>query len=110
MKMKTNQTEELKWYRYVSAFFAGAFLANFIPHYVQGISGNPFPSPFGSPPGFGNSSPTSNVLWGAFNLLIGYLLFRVSKIDKKQRLALFIFYTGIIAQGIMLSLAFSNKN
>ncbi len=107
--MKTNQTNPLKWYSYVAAFFAGAFLANFIPHFVQGISGNTFPSPFGNPPGLGNSSPVSNVLWGAFNLLIGYLLFTASKTDKTQRMALMIFYVGIVAQGVMLSMAFSNK-
>lgn len=107
--MTTNQTIKLKWYRYVAAFFAGMFLANSIPHYVQGISGNAFPSPFGNPPGLGSSSPASNVLWGAFNLLIGYLLYRTSKMDKTQRLALVIFYAGIIAQGVMLSLAFSHK-
>ena len=32
------------------------------------------PSPFASPPGKGESSPTVNVLWGTFNLVIGYLL------------------------------------
>ena len=107
--METNKTQTLKWYHYVAALLAGMFLANSLPHYIQGISGNPFPSPFGHPPGFGKSSPTSNVLWGAFNLLIGYLLFRVGKIDKTQKISLLLLFAGIIAQGVMLSLAFSNK-
>ena len=104
-----NQQIKLKWYRYVAAFFAGMFLANFIPHFVQGISGNAFPSPFGNPPGRGSSSATSNVLWGVLNLVIGYLLYRASKLDRTQRLALLIFLLGITAQGVMLSLAFSHK-
>lgn len=107
--MNTTKKIKLKWYHYVMAFFAGTFLANSIPHYVQGISGNDFPSPFGTPPGIGHSSPTSNVLWGAANLLFGYLLYKASKIDGSQRLAMLLFYLGIIAQGVMLSLAFSNK-
>lgn len=107
--MDINQIITLKWYHYVAAFFSGMLLANFLPHYIQGISGNTFPSPFGSPPGIGNSSSTSNVLWGAFNLLVGYLLFRASKINSQQRFALLIFFIGIITQGVMLSIAFSNK-
>jgi len=64
----------MPWYFYVLEFLAGAFLANGVPHFVQGISGNPFQSPFASPPGIGESSPLSNVLWGFGNLLAGALL------------------------------------
>lgn len=103
------QTNKLKWSNYVSAFLAGAFLANTLPHYVQGISGHPFPSPFGDPPGLGLSSPTINVLWGAFNLLVGYFLFRFSRIDKNQSAGLITMFFGITAMGVVLSLAFSQK-
>jgi hypothetical protein len=34
------------WQFYLCALFAGIFLANAIPHFVQGISGNKFPTPF----------------------------------------------------------------
>ena len=57
------------WYVYVAWFFAGVFLTNAIPHTVQGLSGNPFPTPFASPPGRGNSPPELNVIWGFFNLI-----------------------------------------
>ena len=53
-----------RWYHLVAWFFGGAFLANAIPHLVNGISGSPFQSPFASPPGQGLSSATVNVLWG----------------------------------------------
>jgi len=107
--METNQIPLPKWYHYVATFFAGMFLANALPHYIQGISGHAFPSPFGHPPGFGKSSPTSNVLWGAFNLMVGYLLFRVGRIDKNNKISLLLLYMGIVAQGVMLSLAFSQN-
>jgi hypothetical protein len=55
-------------------FFGGAFLANAVPHFVSGTMGRPFQSPFAKPPGEGLSSSTVNVLWGAFNIVIGYLL------------------------------------
>ena len=54
--------EPMKWYQYIAGFFAGAFLTNVVPHFVNGISGNAFPTPFANPPGQGLSSPLTNVL------------------------------------------------
>ena len=48
----------MRWYHYVAYFFGGAFLANAVPHFVNGVSGRPFQSPFASPPGEGLSSST----------------------------------------------------
>ena len=62
------------WTVYVAYFFAGAFLANSMPHFINGVSGRKFPSPFAHPPGRGLSSPVVNVLWGFANFVIGYLL------------------------------------
>jgi hypothetical protein len=64
----------LPWYVYLIQFVAGLFLANGVPHFVQGISGHAFQSPFASPPGVGESSPVVNVLWGFLNLVIGFAL------------------------------------
>jgi len=64
----------MAWIDCVSYFFGGALLANAIPHFVSGIMGRPFQSPFAKPPGQGLSSSTVNVLWGAFNIAVGYLL------------------------------------
>jgi hypothetical protein len=64
----------MSWYHYLAYFFGGAFLANFVPHFVNGISGRKFQSPFASPPGKGLSSSTVNVVWGIFNLAVAYLL------------------------------------
>jgi FtsH-binding integral membrane protein len=102
---RTRQTA--KWYHYVFAFIAGTFLANAVPHYVSGISGNSFPSPFGDPPGFGLSSPTVNVLWGAANLLVGYVLLRYSARRLSERALVALVLAGIVAAGVLLSLAFS---
>jgi hypothetical protein len=59
---------------YLAYFAAGAFLANGIPHFVNGISGNYFQSPFARPPGVGESPPLVNVIWGLLNLVLGILL------------------------------------
>ena len=80
----------MRWYHYVAYFFGGAFLANTLPHLGNGISGHPFQSPFASPPGEGLSSSTVNVLWGLFNLVVGYLLVcRVGSFDLRKTVSLF---------------------
>ena len=101
--------EPMKWYHYIVAFFAGVFLTNAVPHFVNGISGNGFPTPFATPPGQGLSSPLTNVLWALFNVLAGYLLFRVSRLNSGRKLGLFIFFIGMILISIMSSITFMNK-
>ena len=64
----------MNWLHLVSYFFGGMFLTNAIPHFVSGIMGEPFQSPFAKPSGKGISSSTVNVLWGFFNAVVGYLL------------------------------------
>lgn len=64
----------MPWLFLLSYFFGGAFLANAIPHFVRGMMGQPFQSPFAKPPGQGLSSSTVNVLWGFFNIVVGYVL------------------------------------
>ncbi len=58
----------------LSYLFAGAFAANATPHFVSGVTGRPFQSPFAKPPGKGLSSATVNVLWGFLNAVVAYLL------------------------------------
>ena len=64
----------MHWYNYLAYFFGGAFLANAVPHFGNGVSGHAFQSPFSKPPGKGLSSSIVNVLWGFFNLIVAYLL------------------------------------
>jgi len=58
----------MNWYNYVACFFAGAFLANVVPHFFHSISGDRFPTPFARPLGRGLSSPTVKVVWAWINL------------------------------------------
>jgi hypothetical protein len=70
------------WLHELSWFFGGAFLTNAVPHFVSGVMGRPFQSPFAKPPGRGLSSSTVNVTWGFFNLVVAYLLLcRVGDFD-----------------------------
>ena len=99
----------MKWYHIVACFFAGAFLANAVPHFVHGISGDAFPSPFADPPGKGLSSPTVNVLWGLGNFVVGYLLLRFGRVSQERKWHLLVVFAGIISLSIMLSVAFVDK-
>ncbi|WP_299289439.1 hypothetical protein [uncultured Mucilaginibacter sp.] len=100
----------MEWYNYLAALFAGAFLANTVPHFIHGISGDRFPTPFAKPPGVGLSSPTINAIWGLFNLVVGYLLFTVSKTDRAHPLSLLLLFVGIAFVGIDLSRRFQKKD
>ena len=99
----------MNWYDYIACFFAGMILANVVPHFVHGISGERFPTPFAHPPGKGLSSATVNVVWALFNLVVGYILFRVGKVSTGSDSALLVFFAGIAAISIMLSVQFAKK-
>ncbi|MBB3187482.1 hypothetical protein [Microbacter margulisiae] len=101
--------EIIHWNNYLAAFFAGSFFMNAIPHLVQGLSGNYFPTPFAKPPGKGLSSPLTNTLWAFANLLIGFLLFKASKVSSDFNLLLLIFFAGMIAISIFSAINFANK-
>jgi len=94
----------MRWYHYAAYFFGGAFLANALPHLGNGISGNAFPSPFASPPGVGLSSSTVNVLWGFFNLAVGYLLVcRVGNFNLRKTPHVLVLGAGVLLMSLMLA-------
>ena len=97
----------MRWNHYLSYFFGGAFLANAIPHFVNGVTGHPFQSPFASPSGQGLSSAMVNVLWGAFNLVMGYLLVcRVGTFELRRTKHVIVAGLGALLMALMLSRAF----
>ena len=98
----------MQWYNYLACFFAGAFLANVVPHFVHGISGDRFPTPFAKPPGRGLSSPTVNVVWALLNLIVGYWLFQVGEVAANAATRI-VFLAGIAALSLMLSVRFAAK-
>lgn len=97
----------MEWIHCVSYFFGGAFLANAVPHFVSGVMGRPFQSPFAKPPGQGLSSSTVNVLWGFFNLAIGYVLTcRVGDFDLRSTDQVVAAGLGILLMGVLLARQF----
>ena len=100
----------MEWYQYLAAFFSGLFIANVVPHFVKGVCGDKFPTPFAKPPGKGLSSPTVNVLWALFNMVMGYLLFKSGQVSSENVPVLVVFFIGIAAISIMASINFQRKD
>ena len=94
----------MTWLHLVSYFFGGIFLANAIPHFVSGLMGQPFQSPFAKPPGKGLSSSTVNVLWGFFNAVVGYLLVvRVGDFDLRATIDILALAVGVLLISLQLA-------
>ncbi len=100
----------MAWYHFIACFFSGMLFANAVPHFVHGISGDRFPTPFAHPPGKGLSSSMVNVLWALLNLVAGYLLFRVGRVSSGREAALIVFFAGIAALSILCSMHFAKKH
>lgn len=97
----------MPWYHYVSYFFGGAFLTNAIPHFVSGVMGRAFQSPFAKPPGEGLSSSTVNVLWGAFNIAVGYvLIWHVGDFDLGNSTQALVAGAGALLMAVMSARTF----
>jgi len=99
----------MQWYNYFSDFLAGMFLANFVPHFVKGVAGDHFPTPFAKPPGKGLSTPLINVVWALLNLVAGYLLFRFGKVSADDTLSIILCFIGFTCISIMGAMNFVNK-
>ncbi len=97
----------MEWYAYLAYFFAGAFLANGVPHFVSGITGKRFQSPFASPPGVGESSPVVNVIWGLVNFFAGYaLIFGVNEFCLGFTREVLMVAIGAVVTSIFLAIYF----
>lgn len=100
----------MAWYNYVACFFAGALLCNFVPHFIKGVAGDKFPTPFANPPAKGLSRPYLNVLWALFNLVISMVLISVGKVSVDNTLSLVVMFLGFAIVSVFLSLAAETKH
>jgi len=97
----------MEWIHYLAYFGGGAFLINAVPHLVSGVMGRPFQSPFAKPPGEGLSSSTVNVLWGAFNLAVAYLLvYHVGNFDLRSTGDAIALGLGALVLGVVMARMF----
>ena len=99
----------MNWHGSIAYFFAGVFLANAVPHFVHGISGDRFPTPFAKPPGKGLSSPMVNVGWALLNLVVGCFLLRAGRIAGAGEAARVLCFAGVAVISLWLSVTFQKK-
>ena len=101
----------MPWLDYLAYFFGGVFLTNVVPHFVHGVSGKPFQSPFAKPPGVGLSSSVLNVLWALINLVIAYLLLvRVGNFDLRDTGDAIAFGLGVVIFALLIAQRFGRLN
>jgi len=94
----------MSWFHVPAYFFAGVFFANFVPHFVSGVLGRTFPTPFATPPFRGQSSSRVNVLYGLCNLAVAYtLLSRVGDFEPRNPLHAGIFGLGLTLWSLMIT-------
>jgi len=92
----------MRWYHFVSYFFGAAFLTNAVPHFVNGVSGNSFQSPFATPPGVGLSSAMVNIAWASINLGLGWLLLaKVGSFDVRKPSHAVVAFLGVVGMGVL---------
>jgi hypothetical protein len=100
----------MPWWLYVAHFIAGAIAANSVPHFVNGISGRPFVSPFGTPPGRGESSAVSNVLWGGLNMVAAFaILWWLPMSVPLDILDVIVFAAGFFVMAVTLAYSFNQR-
>ena len=101
----------MSWLPLLSYFFSGVFLANAVPHVVSGVMGRPFQSPFAKPPGEGLSSSTVNVLWGFFNIIVGYILIcRIGNFELRNTADVIAFGVGALLISLFSARHFGRFN
>lgn len=101
---KQGSDSNMPWYVYLLQILGGAVLVNGVPHFVQGVSGHCFQTPFAKPPGVGESPPAVNFVWGFCNLAAGAALlvgFPPAGIGSLVALAF-----GILVAGLALAVHF----
>lgn len=101
----------MPWIAYIVHFIAAAFLTNGLPHFVSGVSGRPFRTPFVRLQGAKLSSPVTNVVWGWFNLLVAFLLFaNIGPLYIGTPGDTVFVAAGVLVTGVLLARIFEKDN
>ena len=100
--------KQVKWYHFIFAFLSGVFLINTLPHFINGIIGHNFPTPFANPPGKGLSTPTLNILWALINFSFGYLFLTLGQVCRHRKFIFITFLIGCLLMAFYLASYFGN--
>ncbi len=92
------------WQLYVYSFIAGLFGVNAIPHFIKGIFGKTFHTPFGE-----SSSAMVNVIWGWLNFVAAMLLLYWANVHQHLLRAFVMVGLGTLLMSIILANSRSKK-
>lgn len=88
---------------YVFSFIAGLFAANGVPHFISGITGKKFQTPFG------NTSPVVNVIWGWVNFVVALVLVHYAHPWAHIYRATACFSVAVLVMALVLTYAWKNQ-
>jgi len=86
------------WQLYVYSFIAGLLGANGVPHFVKGIVGEKYQTPFGNP-----STAVVNVVWGWANFVVGVLFLYFAHTHAHRLRALIMVALGSLLMSLLLA-------
>lgn len=93
----------------LQAFFAGAFLANGVPHFIKGITGQTHMTPFKRV-----SNSYLNVIWGFINFALSVVVLGMDPVTEQVLLPwgfyFWVFLTGAFVMSMMDAQLFSKPN
>ncbi len=79
-------------------FVAGVLAGGGLPHFVSGIMGKAYQTPFGKP-----NSPGVNVVWGWLNWVVAVLVWHIAPMRLHPRAAFVATALGVLLVGLMLT-------
>ncbi len=92
------------WQLYVYSFLAGVIGANGVPHFVKGITGEKFQTPFNK-----SSSAVLNVTWGWLNFVVAALLLYFGNVHQHLLRAFTLVALGALVLALVLAYTWSSR-
>jgi hypothetical protein len=83
---------------YIYSFLAGLFAADGVPHFIKGITGQKFQTPFGR-----SSSALVNVAWGWANFVVAGVLLHFAHPRAHEFRAASLFMLGFLIMALLLA-------
>jgi len=86
------------WQLYVFSFLAGLFGANGVPHFIKGILGEKYRTPFGL-----SSTPVTNIIWGWANFVVAFLFLFTGNVHQHLLRAFGLVALGALVMSLMIA-------
>ncbi len=82
----------------ILGFLTGVLLSNGLPHFIRGLTGQKYPTPFSKP-----GSAVENIAWGWLNFVAAALLWHLAPMRHHPRAAFLAVAFGILFAALALA-------